>query len=241
MRIGFSALLAISALACANTVCAAQAPLGVYYSFDTKASPAILSTMQSELAAILAPSGMSAAWIPLEATRRGADDFPGLVVVRFRGRCSFEGVADNRDNGVSGKALAQTETVAGHVLPYATVNCDTVRDFIAPTLGSMPPVWKTQMLGRALARVSAHEIYHMLAGVRTHDDRDGISQASHSRKDLTEAVFAFAAPENNWLHAWLERQTRRDSVAQVGPASSASAADEPVFAESDSTAVFAGR
>jgi hypothetical protein len=96
------------------------------------------------------------------------------------------------------------------------------------------------MLGRALARVSAHEIYHMLAGVRTHDDRDGIFQASHSGKDLTQAVFAFAAPEKNWLHAWVERQRSRDQVAQAGPVSGASAADEPVFAESDSAA-FAGR
>ncbi len=240
MRIGFSALLAISALACANGVCAAQAPLAVYYSFETKASPALLSTMQSELAAILAPSGISAAWIALDATRHGADEFPGLVVLRFHGRCSLEGGADNRNSDVSGKALAETDTVDGHVLSYATVNCDTVRDFIAPMLGSMPPAWKTQMLGRALARVSAHEIYHMLAGVSKHDDRDGIFQTSHTRKDLTEAVFAFAAPENNWLHAWVERQTRRDTVAQAGPASGASAGDEPVFAESDS-AVFAGR
>ena len=238
MRPGFSALSAISILACANVVCAAQAPLAVYYSFDKTASPAILSVMRSELTGILAPSGMSAVWVSSEARQPG-QDFAGLVVFRFHGRCGFDGVADKRDNDVSGKPLAETDTIDGHVLPYATVNCDTVRGLIAPVSGSMPPDWKTQMLGRALARVTAHEIYHMLAGVRTHDDRGGIFQASHSRKDLTQAVFVFAAPENNWLHAWVERQTR-EQVAQVVPVSAVASADEPAFSEPDS-AVFAGR
>jgi hypothetical protein len=234
MRIGFSALSAISALACANAVFAAQAPLAVYYSFDSKASPALLSTIQSEMAVILAPSGMTATWIQLDPSRRTGEDFAGLVVMRFHGRCSFDGVADKPDYDGAGKPLAQTDMVDGHVLPYATVHCDAVRDFIAPILGSMPWQWKTQMLGRALARVSAHEIYHMLAGVSIHDERDGIFQPSHSRQDLTEAVFAFAAPEKNWLHAWMERQRPPEPAVQAG------AADDPATAESDSSA-FAGR
>jgi hypothetical protein len=60
-------------------------------------------------------------------------------------------------------------------------------------------------LGRAMARVGAHEIYHMLTGSTNHA-RSGIARAEHSRTELTEASFTFAKPEEDWLRAWVLRQ-----------------------------------
>ncbi len=231
--IRLSALVATSILVFAGAAQAAKAPLAVYYSFDTPVTPALLTAMQSELGRILAPSGMSAAWLPSGVVRHPGEDFPALVVFRFNGRCGFDGPVNGAGAGSSGGALAETDTVEGHVLPFSRVNCDRVRDYIAPVLGSMPPAWTNEMLGRALARVSAHEIYHMLAGVQVHSDRVGIFQSAHSRRDLTAASFTFAAPENNWLRSWLQRQTAVEQITQSLPAKTPSAPDDPVFGESD--------
>jgi hypothetical protein len=191
--------------------------------------------MQSELARILSPSGISADWRASDGSKDRAEDFPGLVVFRYQGLCNFEGVAEGGEENPGGEALAGTDTIDGHVLPFAGVNCDRVRALIAPALKQMPSSWKNEMLGRALARVTAHEIYHMLAGIRTHDDR-GIFQAGHSKRDLTAPAFSFAAQENNWLHAWLQRQAPQEQVVQSSPAPAASASDDATSGESDSAA-----
>ena len=230
MRFRSSTLLVLCALACANSGSAAKAPLGVYYSFDAPAPAALLDEMQSELTRILAPSGLSADWRASDEPRRHGEDFPGLVVFRFSGHCTvddFEGDAPNP----AGQALAETDIINGHVLPFAKVDCDRVRALIAPTLKRMPRDWQTETLGRALARVGAHEIYHMLTGVEEHASR-GIFQAGHSRRDLTATTFSFAGTENNWLHSWLEKQRPREQVVQVLPVESESAAGEAPEAES---------
>ncbi len=235
VQMRFIALSAISILSLASSALAAKSPLAVYYSFDAPPPAALFNELQQELGRILAPSGISATWLPAAGDTH--EDFPGVVVVRFAGQCSF----DNFDNDAAdpaGQALAQTDTVDGHVLPFAMVNCDRIRAFIAPTMKAMPPDWMSETLGRALARVSAHEIYHMLAGVETHGDH-GIFQAGHSRRDLTAATFSFAAPENSWLHKWLQRQAPVDPLARATRATPVS--DEPVAIESDSSADFAGR
>lgn len=224
----------VCALAFASSGFAAKAPLGVFYSFDKSAPSALLGAMQSELARILSPSGLSADWRANDGSRDRGDDFPGIVVFRYHGQCTFLGIAENGEETPGGEALAETDTVDGHVLPFAGVNCDRIRALIAPALKQMPASWKNEMLGRALARVTAHEIYHMLAGVRTHDDR-GIFQAGHSRRDLTAASFAFAAQENNWLHSWVQRQAPQEQVVQSSPAV-ASSSDDATYGESDSAA-----
>lgn len=225
----------MSALACAASPLDAKNPLGVYYSFDTPPPPAVVREMQSELSRIFTPSGISATWIRSDAPRVPGEDFPGIVVFRFSGHCTIDDF-ENDSADVAGQALAQADTVDGHVLPFARVDCERVRALIAPNLKAMPPDWKTEMLGRALARVSAHEIYHMLAGVETHSD-SGIFQAGHSRRDLTAATFSFAEPENDWLRRWLQRQAPLDQVAH---AQTPDASGEPVLNESDSDD-FAGR
>jgi hypothetical protein len=226
--IRLSALGATSILVFAGAAQAAKAPLAVYYSFDTPATPALLKVMESELGRILAPSGMSAVWLPSGVPRHPGEDFPALVVFRFHGRCGFDGPVSDSGADSSSAALAETDIIEGHVLPFSRVNCDRVRDYIAPVLGSMPPAWTTEILGRALARVSAHEIYHMLAGVRLHSD-SGIFRSAHSRRDLTAATFTFAAPENNWLRGWLQRQTAVQQMTHASPGNP----DDPVFGESD--------
>lgn len=227
----------MSAACCANAAQAGKAPLGVYYSFDAPAPAALVTVMQSELARIFAPSGVTVAWRSATPSDNHPEDFPGLVLFRFIGRCTTDDIPD--DVNPEGQSLGETAISDGHVLPFATVNCERIKAFIAPMLKRMPTQWKTEMMGRALARVSAHEIYHMLTGVAKHDD-SGIFRPVNTRTDLTTTTFSFAPPEQNWLRAWQQRQTRDTSVAQTAPQQAGGSPDDPGLAESGDTA-FAGR
>jgi hypothetical protein len=237
--IRFSAVLAISALCCGGDAFAAKAPLAIFYSFDTPAPPAVFAAMQWELERILAPSGVLATWRAMDSARNRGEDFSEIVVFRFRGQCNFKGFLPGDLTDAAGNALAETDTSNGRVLSFASVNCDRVSAFITPNLRGMPPARIAEVLGHALARVSAHEIYHMLSGVKTHDDK-GIFQAGHSRKDLTAAAFSFATPENNWLRGWAERQLSGERMARSSQTQSAMASDDAVSEESDGSG-FAGR
>jgi len=231
----------MSALCCVHPALAAQAPLAVYYSFDTAPPADLFTEMQSELGRILAPSGVRAAWRAIDAPRDGREDFPGIVVLHFRGRCDLKGAAGNSEPDPAGRTLAETELIDGHILPFGAVDCDKVRAFIAPVLKSIPAGDQAAALGRALARVSAHEIYHMLAGTETHA-RKGIFRAAHSRTDLTAATFSFAAPESSRLRAWLERQSPSEPAVETAVSGSVPVSGDSAFtAPEPEPAGLAGR
>jgi hypothetical protein len=220
-------------------------PLAIYYSFDTAPpAAALIWEMQSELGRILEPAGLGAIWRPINAPRDAREDFPEIVVFRFQGTCAFDtapGSNGGPDQG--GLPLAETELSDGHVLPFGKVNCDIVRHLIAPAK-SQAAAQKNAALGRALARVVAHEIYHMLTASTTHASQ-GIARPAHSRADLTASSFRFAATETNWLRSWVEKQVQ---VAAALPSeesptaalSSSALSSSPESVESDS-ASLAGR
>jgi len=124
-----------------------------------------------------------------------------------------------RQEEPTGQSLAATDVADGRVLPFGSVDCDTLRRFIAPKLKFLSPEEKNARLGRAIARVGAHEIYHMLTGSEGHA-RWGIARARHSREELTAPAFAFAPRENNWLRAWVAKPGGRHAVAAVEPGTS---------------------
>jgi hypothetical protein len=209
-----SATLVLCCLTVANLVAASlpvtdlpNTPLAIYYSFDVPPPAVLFTELKAELDQILAPARLPVAWRSSDAPRNGQEDFPEIAVFSFHGRCSFDGVADSELEPV-GLALAETQISDGHVLPFGKVHCDQVRRFIEPATRSLSSEDKDAALGRALARVAAHEIYHMLTKSETHGS-EGIARSRHSRADLTASTFMFAKTEINWLRTWVERLTAR--------------------------------
>jgi hypothetical protein len=186
-----------------------KAPLAIYYSFDTPTPDGVFTELESELDRILAPANLRVAWRSTDTQNSGAEDFPNIVVFRFHGRCSFESswTEEELAPDPGGLALARTEITDGRVLPFGEVDCGKLRHFIAPGVKSLDAHGRNAALGRAMARVSAHEIYHMLTGSETHA-ATGIARPAHSRAELTAQTFSFAKPETDWLRSWVERQTR---------------------------------
>ena len=215
MKIRSIALLAISVPACLQAISASDPRLAIYYSFDAPPGAALVAAMQSEVDRILAEAGVRSAWRALE-TRRNGEDFPGVVFLRFRGVCSVDHpVSGNSRGDISGESLGQTDIEDGHVLPFGSVDCDRLRSFVAPGLKGLGEEKKNASLGRAMARVSAHEIYHMLTASEGHARR-GIARGSVSRADLMAPTFAFGEAETRWLRAWAAVPSGRSDVVTVG-------------------------
>jgi hypothetical protein len=213
------ALLAVLCPGCVRAADLPNAPVAVYYSFDSPPSAVLFTEMQAELDRILAPAELRVTWRPIDSPRNGAEYFPGVVVFRFHGSCLVEQVSaaavaalDSPGNVSPGIVLADTERVDGHILPFGEVECDQLRRFMAPALKSLRAEEQNAALGRAVARVSAHEIYHMLTGSRSHG-RQGIASASHSLSGLAGATFNFANKETKWLRAWVNQQAGKQSFA----------------------------
>jgi len=210
MMIRTFALFAIAALCSLKARnLTADAPLAIYYSFDSPAPPALFEELQSELDRILAPANLRVAWRSTDAQNSGAEDFPDIVVFRFHGRCSFETNSAEEEllQDPGGAALASTQIADGHVLPFGEVDCDKLRHFIAPATRALDASARNCALGRAMARVSAHEIYHMLTGSELHASK-GIARPAHSRAELTIPTFTFDKPETDWLRNWAGKETK---------------------------------
>ena len=202
MKIRSIALLAISIPACLWATSASDPRLAIYYSFDTPPSAALVTEMQAEVDRILADAGVRVAWRALESPRNG-EDFQGLVFLRFRGVCSGEPIPAVKGSQVdlSGQSLGHTDIEDGHVLPFGTVDCEKLRRFIGPALNAFGEQQKSAGLGRAIARVSAHEVFHMLTASEEHAHH-GVARGSLSRADLMAPMFEFAEAQTRWLRAW---------------------------------------
>lgn len=219
MRKRILALCALAgSFACLHAAEVPAAPLAIYYSFDSTPPPVLFTEVQSELNRILAPTGMNIVWRALDH-RSDTEAFREIVVLHFRGACYFEPApADHSAPAMQASiTLAETDLVDGHILPFGDVQCDQLRHFLSPVASSLKEDAGNAALGRAIARVSAHELYHMLTGSMTHA-RSGIARAEHSRAELTASSFTFARPEETWLRSWVERRmapekTSRDSVS----------------------------
>ena len=97
------------------------------------------------------------------------------MVFSFRGSCTA--VGGTFDAPVKLFALANTPVREGVVQPYSRTDCDQLRDFLEPYEPSR--LGEEARLGRAMARILAHELYHILLQTREHS-KTGIAKAVHT-------------------------------------------------------------
>ena len=152
------------------------------YPRQAESQPAeVLNALRAELHRVLQPLDTDLAW-------RGASGSTGqdgrLVIVKFSGACSYDGFNPIRTTA-SGQllSLASTAVSNGQVLPFVTIECARLRDRIAPQVIGLRTSERNEALGRAAARVLAHEIYHVLTGNRKHA-AEGIAAECLSGKQL---------------------------------------------------------
>ncbi len=90
----------------------------------------------------------------------------------------------------SGASLAETSVAGGVVMPFSYLNCANLTRMIAPILGDEPPAQRDYLYGRAMARVAAHELYHVMMGSRLHGHA-GMAKAKFAVADLLDDSFDF--------------------------------------------------
>jgi len=154
---------------------------------DGRYSMSALRAMEHETAHILKASGVKLRW-RLQGSSEVANGL--MVVVMLHGRCDIDGSAAQFKPG----PLGWSHEVDGSVLPFSDLACDSIR-------GAVQSVWNGQnrkrgndLLGRAMGRVLAHELYHVVADTAQHG-RDGVAQATFTPRDLTAAQFQLEAPD----------------------------------------------
>ena len=143
-----------------------------------------IAVMKQELGKILGGTGVRFEWrSPEEASARTAEN---LVVVRFQGRCILEPdplLYDERG------PLAFTHTVDGEVLPFSEVACDSVTRTVRSAMFRGNYKRADLLLGRALGRIVAHELVHILtnSGAHAHEgvQNTGLSGAQLIAEQLT--------------------------------------------------------
>ncbi len=144
---------------------------------DGRYSPMAISEMGREAAGILKHSGVAFHW------RLGpsAQVWDGvLIVVRLRGRCEMDGPSAVMKKG----ALGWSHEVNGTMLPFSDLACDNIRGAIESTDLHENPMQGNVLLGRAMGRVLAHEIYHIVADTDKHGE-GGVAQSALSGRELT--------------------------------------------------------
>ena len=171
---------------------AQEAEVAVYLKAGAEQPAAMVELLQRETQALLRPAGVKLVWRELrEASRH--EDFQAVVVARFEGSCLPAREEVEATGAGRPAALASTPVQEGVILPFTTVNCGAVKRLTSALMRDEPGARRTHLFGRALGRVLAHELYHILGQTRLHTDKGIAKPAFHARELLAE-TFAFHEP-----------------------------------------------
>ncbi len=134
--------------------------------------------MEKETEGILKASGLHLDW--RMAADAGRESFDDLVVVQFKGACKVEPVPYVYDEL---GPLAFTYSSDGAVQPFTQVSCDKVAASVRSAMWGEDFQRADLLFGRALGRVLAHELVHVLTASGRHG-REGVARPALSGKEL---------------------------------------------------------
>jgi hypothetical protein len=162
------------------------APVRLYIHFQQDPPDAVLEAIQEELSNIMVPAGMEFEWRLLNDTK-GNEVSVELAVIHFKGTCD---VQDLSPMDAYPGPLGWTHMSDGEILPFSDINCDGVRLFLQRDLLRVPEPIRPAAYGRAVARVLAHELYHIFAKTTKHGVW-GVAKPAYSVQELLSPKFQF--------------------------------------------------
>lgn len=161
-------------------------PVTIYTQFANPPSALSIEHMKAELDTIMAPLGFDFDWRSLEEAD-GHQVTVELVVVSFKGECRTDCL---RRPGPRTGPLGWTHVANGEILPFADVDCDRIRELMTLPLAQAVPPERARLLGRAMARVLAHELYHFLMNTPRHSST-GIAKSAYTAAELASEHLRF--------------------------------------------------
>jgi len=176
------ARLLVLVMVCSGICAQAQShSLAVYAQQSSALDDIAVHSLKVELQRLLTPAGVNVFWRD-NSSEQPQDDVERLVVGKFEGSCDVENVVQP-PSADSATAYAETVVSNGKIIPYFTVDCARILRALTPTFRPMSVPMRQGLLGRAVARVMAHEIYHVLAATSVHE-KTGVTKSSLSAEDL---------------------------------------------------------
>ncbi len=176
---------------------AGNANLTVVLDFKGRYSPASVEAMKQETQNILKGAGLHLDWKSRQEASESSS--PDLVVVRFNGSCELPPPPLYDELGEIGP-LASTYTTDGQVQPFSDVACDRVGAFVRSGLNGGDFKKADLLIGRALGRVVAHELVHMLTGQKKHS-REGVFEPGLTVEQLVAGELPLSPADIERLRA----------------------------------------
>lgn len=159
-------------------------------------SQTALLEMGREAADILKISGLALRW-HLGNPGQVSDGL--LVVIRLNGDCEMDGTALAQKG-----PLGWSHEMDGKVLPFGELACDNIRGSLRLTRYSENHMPENVVLGRAMGRVLAHELYHIVAGTARHG-REGVAREAFSARELTDGQLELEHSDAEAVRSSLQR------------------------------------
>ena len=147
--------------------------------FDGPKSDQSIAEMKREFTGIMKDTPLHFEF-QTRAQAAGSTTSDNVVIVKFKGKCRFDPVPyliDERG------PMAFTFSTDGAVQPFSEVECDRVAQVVRPVMRGGDYARGDILLGRALGRVLAHEVVHILARSGDHGT-SGIAKSALSGTQL---------------------------------------------------------
>ncbi len=187
---GICCAVAMQAKSPSTPLTAVVLPSGPY-------SQVAIREMGREAAHILKQSGLSLHW-RVGAPSQSVNGL--LVVVKLLGRCDMDGSPAFLVPG----PLGWSDAVNGTILPFSDLACDNIRGAVQAAITDGNVARGNVLLGRAMGRVLAHEVYHIVADTSEHS-RDGVTQAALTPRQLTSGELQMQRSESQAVESGLSR------------------------------------
>ena len=176
-----------------------EAPeIGLLLRFDAPPGRAFVASMERELARIMSSANLRLKWLFPESSD-GKESFAREMVFTFHGSCRVTAGTPEGFDVSRRVTLADTLVEDAALLPYSETNCDRLRGFLSGE-DDPPEAGAETRLGFAMARVLAHEMYHVLLQTRAHGKR-GIAKATHTPSALLSGSLRFDAMDLTRIEA----------------------------------------
>jgi hypothetical protein len=153
--------------------------LTILMEFDSPVAPKALIEMKKESETVLKNTGLQLAWT-LRQDYDSSNSASDLVIVKFKGHCAMENYPQLLDER---GPLAWTYSSDGEMLPYSEVSCDKVRNSIRKAMHGGDYAKGDKLMGRAVGRVLAHELVHILSNSKEHG-KEGVAKTALSPANL---------------------------------------------------------
>ncbi len=161
-------------------------PLTLVISTERPLPSATEAEMHREMDQLMKQASIQVEWKQLSDFAAGTE-VHDLVLVKFRGKCRIDPtpvILDERG------PMAFTHTSDGEVLPFSEVLCERVGVAAKSAMVGGEFGRRDLLLGRALARVLAHELYHIKGKCNDHG-HSGVARRALTGRELIASKLDF--------------------------------------------------